>query len=208
VATPLYAIYIHGHSNGVLRLRPAAAANVHRAVGHYRSDVRILGVRIRSDPMYRLGSAPESCFRGRCGVPGSGTLFQFTGSNFEVAHCDVFHGGEHLLSTSETDRGEERDSTRIRGATYGYVHDNQLAYGVRCYHFEQVSRIIMEHNEVIGAGLAAAGNDIVTFYGTATEMIWFAHNNQYRQFGLDHEMMTLDGSGGALLQSVNCRVYV
>lgn len=62
----------------------------------------------------------------------------------------------------------------------------------------------MERNEIIGAGLAAAGNDIVTFYGTATEMLWFAHNNQYRQFGLDHEMMTLDGSGGDA--SPHCRV--
>ena len=27
-------------------------------------------------------------------------------------------------------------------------------------------------------------------------MLWFAHNRQWRQFGADHEMMTLDGGGG------------
>jgi hypothetical protein len=47
-----------------------------------------------------------------------------------------------------------------------------------------------------GTGLVAMGNDIVNFYGTATEKLWFAHNNQHRQLGADHEMMTLDGVDG------------
>ena len=40
------------------------------------------------------------------------------------------------------------------------------------------------------------GNDVVNFYGTATEKLWFAHNEQRRQLGADHEMMTLDGVDG------------
>ena len=63
-------------------------------------------------------------------------------------------------------------------------------------HLEQSSRIIIERNQIVGAGLSSMGNDVVNFYGTATEMLWFSHNKQWRQFGADHEMMTLDGGGG------------
>ena len=84
----------------------------------------------------------------------------------------------------------------IEGPNFGLVTNNTFAFGFRCYHLEQTRAIIIEHNVLEGANLASMGNDVVNFYGTATEKLWFAHNHQYRQLGADHEMMTLDGVDG------------
>eukprot|EP00404_Azadinium_spinosum_P026778 CAMPEP_0180688430 /NCGR_PEP_ID=MMETSP1037_2-20121125/73970_1 /TAXON_ID=632150 /ORGANISM="Azadinium spinosum, Strain 3D9" /LENGTH=388 /DNA_ID=CAMNT_0022719257 /DNA_START=61 /DNA_END=1228 /DNA_ORIENTATION=- len=43
---------------------------------------------------------------------------------------------------------------------------------------------------------SSGGNDLATFYGTALEKIYMAHNSEKFMFGADHEMMTLDARGG------------
>ena len=158
-------------------------------------DVRVIGVRIRSDPMYYLMPGPDPFFRGRNTTCGhsyhQGAAFNMVGKNFEISDCDVYHGGQMLLQIDPHGM-----TSGNLGPSYGLVSNNTFAFGFRCYHLEQISRIIIEGNTLVGAGLSAMGNDIVNFYGTATEMLWFAHNYQARQLGADHEMMTFDGVDG------------
>lgn len=158
-------------------------------------DVRVIGVRIRSNPMYYLMPGPDPAFRGRnstCGHSyGQGAAIQMVGSNFEVSDNDVFHGGQILLQIDPHGPLAGADGPR-----FGLVTNNSFAFGFRCYHMEQFAALIFEHNVLEGAGLSSMGNDITNFYGTATEKLWFAHNRQYRQLGADHEMMTLDGVDG------------
>lgn len=158
-------------------------------------DVRVIGVRIRSNPMYYLMPGPDPFFRGRNATCGDsyqqGAAFNMVGSNFEVSNNDVFHGGQILLMIDPHGPLAGPD-----GPSFGLVVNNTFAFGFRCYHLEQIHALIVEHNLMEGAGLASMGNDVVNFYGTATEKLWFAHNHQYRQLGADHEMMTLDGVDG------------
>ena len=95
----------------------------------------------------------------------------------------MFHGGQHLLSIDP--HGPRAGAA---GPSHGYVHDSTFAFGFRAYHLEQSSRIIIERNTLTGAGLTAMGNDVVTFYGTATEMLWFAHNEQRRHVSVGKRM--------------------
>ena len=159
------------------------------------NDVRVLGVRIRSNPMYYLMPGPNPFFRGRNSTCGhsyqQGAAFTMVGSNFEISNNDVFHGGQILLQIDP-----HGPLAGLEGPSYGLVRNNSFAFGFRCYHLEQIRSIIIEHNVLEGAGLSSMGNDVVNFYGTATEKLWFAHNRQYRQLGADHEMMTLDGVDG------------
>ena len=158
-------------------------------------DVRVIGVRIRSNPMYYLMPGPNPFFRGRnatCGHDYSqGAAFAMVGSNFEISNNDVFHGGQVLLQIDP-----HGPLSGTEGPSFGLVTNNTFAFGFRCYHLEQIRAIIIEHNTLEGAGLSSMGNDVVNFYGTATEKLWFAHNEQLRQLGADHEMMTLDGVDG------------
>jgi hypothetical protein len=158
-------------------------------------DVRVIGVRIRSNPMYYLMPGPDPFFRGRNATCGhsyqQGAAFNMVGSNFELRNNDVFHGGQMLLMIDP-----HGPLAGLSGPRFGLVANNKFAFGFRCYHLEQIHAMIIENNLMEGAGLAAMGNDIVNFYGTATEKLWFAHNHQFRQLGADHEMMTLDGVDG------------
>ena len=96
-----------------------------------QADVRIIGVRIRSDPDYYLMPGPDPFFRDRNSTCGNsykqGSAFTMIGKNFEISGCDVFHGGQHLLSIDP--HGPRAGSD---GPSYGYVHNNSLAYGFRC----------------------------------------------------------------------------
>jgi hypothetical protein len=152
--------------------------------------------------MYYLMPGPKPFFRGRnatCGHSYSqGAAFNFVGSNFEISNTDVFHGGQMLLQIDP-----HGPLSRPDGPRFGLVTNNKFAFGFRCYHLEQIQSIIIEHNVMEGAGLSSIGNDIVNFYGTATERLWFAHNHQYRQLGADHEMMTFDGVDGFYFGSVS-----
>jgi hypothetical protein len=162
-----------------------------------QDGVRVLRVRVRANPNFALSSNTSVPTRNHsmpCGLFGTmGDAFRFQGSGFELADSDIYHGGEHLLNL---DRTADPATGVLVGARDGHIHHNTFYYGVRSYHMESTQRIIFEHNTISGVSLTSMGNDIVVFYGAASEQLFFARNTERLMFGSDHEMMTLDGGGG------------
>ena len=162
-----------------------------------QDGVRVLNIRLRANPNYALMANTTAPFRNRslpCGLFGTlGDAFRFQGAGFELADSDIYHGGEHLLNL---DRSLNPATGVLVGARDGHIHHNTFYYGVRAYHMESTQRIIFEHNTITGISLTSMGNDVVVFYGVASEKLLFARNTERLMFGADHEMMTLDGGGG------------
>eukprot|EP01121_Diplochlamys_sp_Union-15-3_P013403 TRINITY_DN4154_c0_g1_i1.p1 TRINITY_DN4154_c0_g1~~TRINITY_DN4154_c0_g1_i1.p1 ORF type:complete len:718 (+),score=128.94 TRINITY_DN4154_c0_g1_i1:51-2204(+) len=149
------------------------------------NGVRIQRVRIRANPLWSLIDEYQP-FRGRSAnfsFTECGVCVSLRGVNFVVTDNDFYCGGTHLID--------------FIYSQYGVVSNNKINYGSRSYHFQSTSYIIFEKNTIRGSALSSMGNDVVTFFNTSMDTLFFSQNTEEFVLGADREMMTLDGGGGA-----------
>ena len=156
----------------------------HRNIISGESNARIRRVRIRANCYYMTGNNGRA-HHGR-GVNESsgamGTALEFSGSNIEIADCDIYHSAA-ALSLKHV-RGGRIANNKIRAANMVFISGG--------------SEIIFENNDFEGNQLTTGGNNIALHFGASScRHVYYARNRVAHLYGGDREALTLDGHGTA-----------
>ncbi|MBM3957130.1 MAG: hypothetical protein FJ313_03670, partial [Gemmatimonadetes bacterium] len=153
--------------------------------------LRLRRVRIRADAFF-MALGPGETFRGRTAPSkiSEGYVLRLTGRNFQVTDCDLWGSGAVLSLDPHCFTGQ-------RGPWYGVISGNRIAYGSTGHLFENADCLIFERNDVMGRGTCAGGNGISTYWNNFSRHIYYAGNHVHDLYGIDREMVTLDGDGVA-----------
>ncbi len=119
------------------------------------------------------------------------TAIRLSGANLEIVDCDIYSSMSAFLLL------------RPHGAV---VRGNKFYNGRGgWYSISGANSVIFENNQIVGADLFATGGGINTLFdsGSASQNIFFAHNNLSLMHGWDGEAMTSDGPGGLYFGNVN-----
>lgn len=153
--------------------------------------LRLKRVRIRANAFF-MALGPGETFRGRTAPKkiSEGYVLRLTGRNYQVTDCDLWGSGAVLSIDPHSFTGQ-------RGPWYGVISRNRIAYGATGHLFENADCLIFEGNDVMGRGTCAGGNGISTYWNNFSRHIYYAGNHVHDLYGVDREMMTLDGDGVA-----------
>jgi hypothetical protein len=148
-------------------------------------------VRIRANAFF-MALGPGETFRGRTAPQkiSEGYVLRLTGRNFQVTDCDLWGSGAVLSLDPHGFTGQ-------RGPWCGLISGNRIAYGSTGHLFENADCLIFENNDMMGRGTCAGGNGISTYWNNFSRHIYYAGNHVHDLYGIDREMVTLDGDGVA-----------
>lgn len=169
------AIYVEGFHQNVIEDSPGS------------DGVKIKNVLLRANAFYALTDIGdmEKDWRGKKVVHGTrenGAAVRIHGSNFQITDCDILGSNKAI---------------ELVNSRHGLIARNKIRYGIQGLMLEGIDGVIVEDNQAIGGHLAASGNAFTTYWCTAAQNIYFAHNKLGQMYGYDREAFTFDGAGGA-----------
>ena len=116
-------------------------------------------------------------------------VVMLTGTNWRVSHCDILGTGVIFWSGGSCQG--------YGGAAWGQISDNRVRNGGNALAMDQWKQVVVENNDVSGASLASAGNNIASYNGGYAHHVAVLNNSITDVWGGDREVMTYDNAGGA-----------
>ena len=116
-------------------------------------------------------------------------IVMLTGSNWRVSHCDILGTGGIFWSGGSCQG--------YGGARWGVISDNRVRNGGNALGMDQWKQVVVENNDISGASLASAGNNIASYNGGYAHHIAMLNNSIAEVWGGDREVLTYDNAGGA-----------
>lgn len=182
---------ISGERLGIEELTIYVQNSYRQLIRPEKAGFRMHHVRVRADPLFKLGNRDEQEFRGRSlkeplSKVGAVVLLRHV-TGFAITDCDLFCGQMGI---------------QLDDASHGLIARSRISYGRNGLLIEASDHLIIEDNDVVGADLSATGNYIATYNGNAAECIYLANNRFAAVYGYDRETLTFDAAGGAYLGRV------
>jgi hypothetical protein len=164
--------------------------------------LRLSSIVVYALPYYGLLDNVSAPFHGRSMPVGSGnsqgSLVSISGDNWRVSDCSFFGGGSRGFYVHARDRDTP---TWLGQSGNGVLERSRVRGAFNTYGLESVNGIVFENNDFEG-DLTCYGSFMATYFGKSTENIYFGSNRVGGWHGADHELLTMDGGGGAYFGGV------